>query len=61
MRIVLTIAICISGVMLYGQDTILTGKTQVDTLHYYYYYYYSLLGGPQIGGFYYVTISYGLK
>ena len=24
-------------------------------------YYYSLLGGPQIGGFYYVTISYGLK
>ncbi len=24
-------------------------------------YYYSLLGGPQIGGFYYVTFSYGLK
>ncbi len=24
-------------------------------------YYYSLLGGPQIGGFYYVTITYGLK
>ena len=24
-------------------------------------YYYSILGGPQIGGFYYVTISYGLK
>jgi iron complex outermembrane receptor protein len=24
-------------------------------------YYYSLLGGPQIGGFYYVAVSYGLK
>ena len=24
-------------------------------------YYYSLLGGPQIGGFYYITLSYGLK
>lgn len=24
-------------------------------------YYYSILGGPQIGGFYYATITYGLK
>ncbi|MGZ8559327.1 MAG: TonB-dependent receptor domain-containing protein, partial [Chitinophagaceae bacterium] len=24
-------------------------------------YYYSILGGPQIGGFYYVAVSYGLK
>jgi hypothetical protein len=24
-------------------------------------YYYSILGGPQIGGFYYTTIRYGLK
>ena len=24
-------------------------------------YYYSILGGPQIGGFYYVTVSYGIK
>ena len=24
-------------------------------------YYYSLLGGPQMGGFYYVTISFGAK
>ena len=24
-------------------------------------YYYSLLGGPQMGGFYYVTISFGVK
>jgi iron complex outermembrane receptor protein len=24
-------------------------------------YYYSILGGPQIGGFYYTTVTYSLK
>ena len=32
MRIFLTITICITGYMLYGQDTILTKKLQADTL-----------------------------